>query len=135
MTLSPGKLKALHSLFGEMNIKDKEDKDDIIKDFTGGRTTSSRELTESEAVNLLAHLKKLGGTANRSDKMKKKIIRLAHEMNWKKEGSAKIDMKRINDWCIRSGYLHKKLDDYKYSELPKLVTQFENVHKDFINKL
>ncbi len=135
MATDPKKLKAIHTLFSKHNIKDKEDKSSIIYSITGGRTTSTRELTDSEANGLLAHLQSLDGTADRSEKMRRKIIRLAHEMGWKRQGSTKIDMKRINAWCAKSGYLHKPLDDYSYSELPKLVSQFEKVHADYISKL
>jgi len=47
----------------------------------------------------------------------------------------KLDMRRVNNWCLKYGYLHKLLDEYTYEELPKLVTQFEEVYKDMLRKV
>lgn len=141
MRTEPSKLKAIQTIFRFRKIE-KEDQKKIVQENTGGRTTSTRELTDSEARQILAQLKSLDGASTRedqekakADKMKRNIIRMAHEMGWKIKGSSKIDMKRLNDWCTKSGYLHKPLDNHIYSELPKLVTQFQIVHKGFLNKL
>lgn len=132
-TITGNQLRAVHTLFSKLRIKDKDYKKEVVMAFTGGRSASSKSLTLSEAEQLISHLKSLDPEATRADKMRKKIISLAHEMNWKLEGG-KIDMKHVNDWCKKFGYLHKALDLYTYDQLPQLVTQFENVYKDFIKK-
>jgi hypothetical protein len=132
-TITPKQLKGVHTLFSKAGIKEKKDKGDVIISFTGGRTNSSRLMSFNEAEALIGHLKSMDPQTTGADKMRKKIISLAHEMNWKLE-SGKIDMKHINDWCKKFGYLHKVLDEYSYDELPQLVTQFESVYKDFIKK-
>jgi hypothetical protein len=134
-TITPPQLMAIHVLLSKAGLSDKDDKKSAVRHFTSNRTESSREMYREEARALIEHLKRLDNTAVVSDKMRKKLLSLAHEMDWRKEGTKSIDMDRINNWCIKYGYLHKKLDAYKHNELPKLLTQFEGVYKDFISKL
>lgn len=47
----------------------------------------------------------------------------------------KVDMDHVNAWCIKHGYLKKKLDNYTYSELPKLVSQFEEVYRGYLRSI
>lgn len=118
-------------------------KAEIIAGFTGGRTESSRDLQPGEAVRLIKYLNSLASASSATDvkaeRMRRKIISLGHEMNWRiLTGSmaGKIDMKRIDAWCTHFGYLHKRLDDYTYQELPRLITQFENgPYKHYLSNL
>lgn len=137
--ITPGQLRAIHALLNEAGLMD--EKADIVGGFTGGRTTHVREMKKGEAMALIQHLKSASPQPSPkereyvgSEKMRNKILSMAHEMGWHQEGTNKIDMKHVNDWCLKYGYLHKKLDDYTYSELPRLVTQVEGVYKDFIRK-
>jgi hypothetical protein len=132
-TITPKQLKAVHTLFSKAGVKEIDSKRDVIMSFTGGRTNSSKLMNFNEAEALIGHLKSMDPQTTGADKMRKKIISLAHEMNWKLEGG-KIDIRHINEWCKKFGYLHKALDEYRYNELPELVTQFENVYKAFIRK-
>jgi len=50
-------------------------------------------------------------------------------------GRRRVDMKRVDGWCVSFSYLKKKLDNYTYEELPKLVSQFELVYTDYLNKI
>ncbi len=72
----------------------------------------------------------------RASNMRKKIIALAHQMGWSSyhpdSGKKIADMPRINAWCSKYGYLHKELNSYTLAELPKLVTQFDNLYKSFL---
>ena len=58
---------------------------------------------------------------------------MAHEMGWQK-ADGKIDIERINNWCLAYGVgpEKKKFNDYKYHELPALVTQFKKVYQSFL---
>lgn len=115
-------------------------KADMCMGVTGGRTTSTRELDIEEATCLIKHLKSLDPDEKSADKMRKKIIRMAHEMHWQapqppEGGNRKADMKRIDNWCRLYGYKHKSLDNYTYAELPTLVSQFEKMYNEFLSKL
>jgi hypothetical protein len=73
--------------------------------------------------------------------MRRKIIAITRSMGWQKNvvqpnGSIiqKADMQRIDEFCKSKGYLHKKLNQYLYNQLPTLVSQFEAVQKSYLNK-
>ena len=146
-TITENQLRAIHTLMGKFNVTDKKDKESIISTFSAKRTTSSKELTFNEAGAIIEHFQSMDLSQRRSERMRNKILMFAHEMGWEtspsvplrveREGSPrtdikpkkKVDIERINNWCIKFGYLHKKLDEYTYEELPKLVSQFEEVYK------
>lgn len=131
-----GQVKKIYTLLGKNNLRD--EKENIVSAFTAGRTNSVRKMKESEAAALIGHLVSLDPTDNSSTKMRNKIISMGYEMRWTKPSSSgvnSIDMDHINNWCISKGYLHKKLDDYTYKELPKLVSQFEEVYKSYLNSI
>ena len=44
-------------------------------------------------------------------------------------------MDKVDNWCIRYGYLGMPLDLYEEHELPRLVTQFEKAYKDYLKKV
>jgi len=101
---------------------------------SNGRTESTKELTEREAQIVVAELDKNYGTRDEADVMRKKIISFAHQMYWELPGG-KADMKRINEWCVNKGPYKKKLNDHTTKELAVLVSVFEKIYKEFINKL
>lgn len=123
-----GKIKTLMSQKGLLAYSE-----DLATSFTDGRTPRVSQMNNTEAWLLIKHLEE-GGQPTAKTKMQRKILSLAHEQNWKMF-DGKIDMKRVNDWCIKYGYLHKKLNDYTESELPTLVTQFEKAYGDYLNKV
>lgn len=133
-TITPPQLTAIHTLFSKNGVKEKEDKQSVIKEFTNNRTASSREMTKEEAESLISHLLGEKKVDPKCDKLRKKILSVAHEMSWKKY-NGKVDMDRINNWCKLYGMYHKNLDLHTYEELVNLVTQFDKVYKDFIKKV
>lgn len=97
-------------------------------------------MMNNEVIELINYMRTLTGIDDkkkRADKMRKKIISMAHECGWHTliNGKWIIDMNRLNAWMLKSSYLHKRLDEYNYKELPLLVTQFEQVYKSFLNKV
>jgi len=130
--INPGQLKALNTLVGKLGI-DKESKAVMVEGFSNGRCTSSKELFMNEAADMIKHLKSLDPEESKAEKMRRKIISLAHEMGWKVDNKA--DMKRIDNWCTVYGHGKKKLNSYTYKELPTLVSQFEGVYRHFLYKI
>jgi hypothetical protein len=118
-----------------------QDKAVIITGASGGRCSSTRELTCEEARRLIIFLngKKTVENDDKGGRMRRHIIAMAHEMGWVKEvrvvsGStgaieSKRDYQDIHRWVTKYGYLHKPFNDYTYNELPKLVTQFKEVYR------
>jgi len=129
--ITPQQLKCANTLVSQLGI-DKEAKGVMIMGFTGGRSDSSKELTYNEAAAFIKHLKGLDPNKAGAEKMRNKILYYAHEMGWHIKGTTKIDMQRVDNWCLTKGYIKRKLDNYSYEELPKLVSQFEAVYKYFL---
>lgn len=109
-----------------------EDIRDLIYQATNGRTYRSSFMTSSEADNLLKDINSLGDTAE--NKMRKKFLAMAHKLGWLQiwGDGAKVDMERVNNWCVHYGKFGKKLNDHTYKELCELVTQFEKVYKSYL---
>lgn len=117
----------------------KEDVKAMVLECSQGKTESLRALSVSEYSKIYNHLESFKANipqkppvANVSDKMRKKILSICHEMKW--TVNQKLDWKHINEFLLKSGYLHKQLNDYTEQELPKLVTQFEQLLKSYYAK-
>lgn len=153
--------KQLHALLTQTGLTDA--KPYLVNSFTHGRSESSRDLTNSEAIEFVRYLKKqieikqasnpitdskhisnamptfkANTPAQQANTMRKKIIALAHQMGWSAQhpesGNKIADMPRINAWCVKYGYLHKELNAYSLEELPKLVTQYQNLYNTFLKE-
>ncbi len=122
-------LKRLHVLLGQTKLMDQ--KPSLVSSFSNGRTESSRELTDVEAEDLINWLDAQQRINDPGDRQRKLIIHYAHQMGYERE-PGKIDMDRVNAWCIKFGQYHKPLNDHTLKELPYLVTQFEQVYKSFL---
>lgn len=110
----------------------------MVHGFSAGRCTSTKELTDAEATLMLRHLQAHDPQRPAIEKMKGKLFYYCHEMGWTKindAGKKVVDMQRLDNWCRQYSYLKKKLDWYRYAELPKLVSQFEQVYNHFIHSL
>jgi hypothetical protein len=127
--------KQLHLLLSQTGLLPQ--KADLVAGFTNGRTEHSSEMTTVEVIDLIKYLKaqKKGEIQaekriGKEEKMRRKIIAIAHQMGWKKQGKA--DMERINNWCLQQ-FGKKPLNGYTLKELTKLISIFENkVYKQFL---
>lgn len=119
-------------------------KENIVSGFSSSGNSSMRELSHEEASAFLYWLREQDAEHKKGDKMRKRIISMAHELGWYKRdavtnrmvfknGKPQVDMPRIDAWCIKQG--GKKLDAYKYAELPNIVTGFTRMHKSYIDKI
>lgn len=131
------KIKTLHLLLNRLNMNTADDKEQFAWQYSDGRTTKTSELTIKEYSLLLLDLQKLTNKQDAANAMRRKIISKAHEMSWTtlKNDIVKADIKRIDDWCKRYGYLHKGFNEYTAQELPRLVSQFDNVYRDFLKRI
>ena len=120
----------------EKDIKQKGfefDRSELIHQFTAGRKSGLKDLTYFEYAEFLSWISRT--LEEKSNQMRRKIIALFHKMGYKLEGSDKINMKRVNDWCIKYGHKHVELNAYNYNELCALLTQAEKYYKTFIEAL
>lgn len=134
--ITPAQLRKINTIISKRNVN-KETKEAMILGFTGGRSGSSKDLYIDEAIAMIRHLETTDQNHVQAQKMRGKILYYAHEMGWHvfKNGKWVADVKRVDEWCLKYGYIKRKLDAYTYKELPKLVTQFEAVYKHYINNL
>lgn len=141
-TITPPQNRRLHRLLNDAGIVG-DDKRALVLAFTETRTGSSRELLMGEAQQLIRHLEERLGLAataptpeqeEASDKMRRKILSLAHEMRWELPGG-KVDMDRVNGWCQARGFGKKALNAYTHDELTKLVSQFKIMYKSHLEAL
>ena len=131
-------IAAVHVLLDKHGLTD--DKANIIKQISNGRTSSTRELKFEEAMRWInAMNNKQPNDSDKKQRMFKHIIAMAHEMGWIKKEKRVMregDIKVVNiyddlhAWVEKYGYLHKPMHKYTYEELPKLVTQFKAVYAD-----
>ena len=132
--ITRGQLAAIGALMNKLAITT-DQKRDMVSGFSGGRCTSSKDLHKVEGMYLIRHLKSLDPEEKKAETMRRKIISMAHELHWQIPGTTRIDMRRVDEWCLKFGYGKKKLNQYLYSELPKLLTQFElGPYRSFINR-
>ncbi|MBD2769725.1 hypothetical protein IC235_17685 [Hymenobacter sp. BT664] len=132
--------RRLHQLLNQAGISG-EDKQALVYAFTNENSTSSKHLLSVQAQGLIQHLEEQLGLAvtaptpeqeEASDKMRRKMISLCHEMRWYIDGTGKVDMNRLNGWCQARGFGKKVLNQYTYAELTKLLSQFKIVYSKFL---
>ena len=131
--ISRSQLICINVMLNKLGFNDQ--KDAIVASFTNNRTTSRAALTMDEATAMIKYLKSEDPEEKKAEVMRRKIISLAHEMNWRIPNTKKVDMRRIDDWAVKYGHQHKKLNQYLYHELPMLVSQFEEVYKSLLKAI
>lgn len=133
--------KQLHTLLSANGLM--AEKANIVLGFTQGRSESSKDLTDSEARELINYLQQAsprplsarGGEGEASNKMRRKIISLAYEMHWAKAGDWRAAVAAIDKFCSGEKSLFKKvLNKHSYKELVQVVSQFEMMYKKYLNR-
>lgn len=117
----------LHGLLGMLHI-DAEQKVWLVEQYTEGRSTSTKDMTINECQALIDHLAKVAidTNADRANVMRRKAFAIAHELGWETQ-DGKVDREHFNAWMLKYGYLHKDINAYSLAELPRLLTQLEQL--------
>jgi hypothetical protein len=139
---TPQQLARIFGLLRTMGI-DRAGRAQLVHQFTNGRSSSAADLSYTEADDIIKALEGMaantGSPKDIAVKMRRRIISLAHEMGWELPSAGKgrpsADMLRLYNWVLKFGYLHKDFNAYTVNELPKLVTQFEEVYKHYLSKV
>ena len=131
--ISKEQIKCISALINKLGLQDY--KASLVWSYTGERTESRSDMTSGEAIELIKYLKSTDPDEIAAERMRRKIISMAHEMSWRISGTTKVDMKRVDGWCIQFGRYHKHLNSHTKNELPYLVTQFETVYNSFLKAL
>lgn len=135
-TIQAHTLRRLHTLFGKVGITDKEGKSEVIYSATDGRTCSSKELLEYEALILCANLQQLQNNKPKpaprtaapneaANKLRRRIISNYHTMNYQtmRNGKMVADMPRINAKLKEKW--GKEINAYTIDELKKIIGVLE----------
>lgn len=146
MLATKEQIRQFYSILATLKLQDM--KDDLVYDISTGRTTHASELYESELRVLIDTLNTKANAARstindqlklKSDTMRKRILCICHQMAWttwnKEKQKHVVDFPRLEAWLLKYGYLHKKLNDYKYNELQQLVHQFETMFKNYLERI
>jgi hypothetical protein len=137
MSITKQQLVCINTIISKRNIG-KEAKEVMVQGFSGGRASSSKDLTFAEAAAMIKHLKQNDPHKASVEKMKGKILYYAREMGWTKtnaNGKQVCDVKAIDNWCLKFGCVKRKLDSYTFDELTKVLTQFQFVYKDYLKRI
>lgn len=123
--------KQLHTLLALQGLM--EQKAELVSNATEGRTSSSSDMTDSEAQKLIDAIKPIGIiTKNNMDEAKKsntirKCFSLFRQMGYYK--GEKPDYERINNFCLNRSAAKKKLTDMDIKELSNLIYQLNRINK------
>jgi hypothetical protein len=110
----------------------KRDKEEFVYEFTNGKTTSLRALTDREYNDLWAVLEPFN-TPPPGDLMRKKMISIAKQMNW--GSNTKQIIERLDGWCLKQKF-QKKLNQLDVPQLTTMLTVFESkVYVDYLKAL
>ncbi|MDJ0363591.1 hypothetical protein QMK33_00385 [Hymenobacter sp. H14-R3] len=132
----------LHTLLAEAGLT--AEKEALAKQFSNNRTGRTSELFTTECGALIDHLEASLGLApvaptpeqeEESERMRNKILSLAHEMRWELPGTEKVDMGRVNTWCQTYTKTKKHFNHYTHAELVAMVTQFKVVYRKYLKEL
>jgi hypothetical protein len=132
--ITPAQLRKINTIISMRGIC-KETKEAMVLGFSAGRSNSSKNLYFIEASELIKHLEAGDPQKEAINKMRGKVLYYAHEMGWHtlKNGKYVADIIRVDNWCLKYGFIKRKLDGYSFQELPRLVSQFEAVYQGFLS--
>jgi len=138
--MTPAQVTMVRTLLSKAGV-DEAEKVKIVKHITRDRTSSLKDMSYNETQDIVTYLQGVTGQKavdrpkeKPGDDMRRKIISRAHEMHWKLS-NGKVDMERVNNWCLQYSGKNKKLNHFTVAELPTLVTQFEFVYQSFLTGL
>jgi hypothetical protein len=140
--INASELKKLHTLLSQCGLRDH--KAELVREFTGGRTESSKQMTRKEAEGMIEHLESHISpqeTVLSRDKMVRKLFYLAYEMGYDQPRSdiqhlmdrKEVVKQNLQGWLSgKHCKINRDLNQYSNDELRVVLSQFEAVHKSFM---
>ena len=122
--------KRLFVAFKKAGI-DGEQRHDVIEGWTNGRTDSTTDITENEAIAMIQRLtapKPKSYTPDKADQIRKRLIAMSYSIN--------EDVDFVKGWCEKYGIsqngeiVRKSFNDYTAQELMGLCEKFKKVIHD-----
>lgn len=140
---TPKQRRQIMAIIYHLDIADMKEK--LVLDYTYQRTTSLREMTFEEAMDMIKSMNAKQMTPDtyskmqKSDRMRKRILSMCHQLSWtyydKNQKKQTVSFYKLDAWMMNYSYLHKLLNSYKDNELPRLVHQFEEMFLNYLNKV
>jgi len=130
--LNPTINRRLHVLLSQLNLM--EGKPAMVEAYTAGRTASSKEMTDAEALALITSLER--ERDDRSKKMRGKVLHYLALLGYT-TASGDLDYARINRFIENIGARNpnkKKLLYLSPGELRNVLTQVEAIYKKETHK-
>jgi len=129
-------LKALQASFSHIGM-DNDDRHDFINQYTCGRTSSSKELTQQEAYTLLCtfNAKRQELRREESKRTCKAIYMLSLQISWlnapyKDDHTSEafeMNKAKINAFCRERSKVHKNIGQMNLEELKDVKLQLEAI--------
>ncbi len=139
--ITPEQIKRIHTILPEVYRKDPDLKGELVFQFTEDPDkTSTKDMSFYQAQDMI-HFLSTGKSKDYSrygrfkvtNKQHNYILSMCHQIGWVSfnDHLSRLvpDLSILGAWLHKYGYLHKPLMEYTETELPKLVTQFENMVK------
>ncbi|MFT4073024.1 MAG: hypothetical protein QM654_14005 [Dysgonamonadaceae bacterium] len=127
--ISTAQIKLIHVLLRQQGLM--EEKENLIHSFSGGRTTSSRELSQVEAKQLINTLKGATDEPEKRKKIYNTIYALAYEMDiiyGDSEEDVQMNMAKLNVFCRERGTVKKNLSAQSHEEMKRTLRQFRAIY-------
>ena len=123
------------ALLSKMGMNDKERRHELIYDFTGGRTSSSRDLYDSELRDLVWKLQndfgyrsQVGVRLEMEKKKKRSVVLAIAQRCGIHEGTS---FEKFNRFMLDRSRFKKRLSGHSLEELDELIKQFRGLERNY----
>lgn len=134
--ISTAQVRCIKTLVSKLKIADA---DALVRGYSGYRTEHVSDLTNMEAIALTKHLKGLDPDEEAADRMRKKLYGIGYGYHGLSRSATKAEKlesrKRTEAWVLQYGYKKKALNSYTKNELPLLVSVYEKVNVELLQKI
>ena len=135
--ITAGQMKALHATLTKAGIED-DDRHDLIEQFTGGRTRSSKDLTSAEAYKLITTIS--GRQEKKIQDEIKKLLRSIYMLSMKisflnkdysnaTDEDYELNKAKINMFARSKSKAQKNVSAMTLSELNDFKKQLEAIYR------
>lgn len=126
--------KYIKAIYAGLHSTDKNKyKEDLVASFTDGRTTSVREMSTQEALDLIKHLSDEGKQDQIRGKMIKAIYAICYNLGFT-HSNGDLDKERMQGLVKTLSPKNKSLQDHSYKELQVLVSLFQRYYRQQLKK-
>jgi len=136
----------LHALLTQTGMTD--EKMNLVRSYSGGRESSSKYLTDMEAMHLIRHLEQMvtktktvqekapSTPTKRMSKelweagaqMRNTVKYYCRQLNWDRDKTNQEFWDSIDAFCLKHCKVKKKLNEYLPTELVDVVTEFKAMY-------